>query len=192
MSLSIPQIVAGVAADFQARGITAPVSFGTFNVSKHKSATQVIVGLDAFDFQAPGPPNAPGPQTINATHAARSLFSRVQTVKVWVYAAPDPNPKAPNRTEIAQQNAAALLHNAVAALYRLAHGSYALGVGAGEWPDSDRVEGIMYGSLAIFKAQFWIPVLDDPLPLVMPDPVNTTTEVTWGGPSGDVVAVQTP
>lgn len=192
MSLSIPEIVAAVAADFAARGITAEVLFGSWKPQLHNGANRVILGLADFASAPPGPPNAPGVpfvDTPNDTRGARSLFTRVQSVKVWVHAKPPADEKDAKRSEKAQEATAKLLHATLAAMYRYAHGSF--GWGGGQWPSPEKQE-FLYGSLATFVAQFHIPVLDDEHQAVTPDAAGSTTETSVVFPGGEEQDAMTP
>jgi hypothetical protein len=63
MSLSIPEIVDAVEADFATRNVLADVLFGTWEVSKHNGANRVIFGLDTFEYEAPGQRMLPASST---------------------------------------------------------------------------------------------------------------------------------
>jgi hypothetical protein len=164
--LSIDQIVELVKVDFEERAIVARVEFGGWKKDLYTKAPLVLFDLDTYSSDEGGPANYPGPAFTNEdeTEAARTLTTRVQRVRVHVYGAP-PGKREPNRSVTAHSNAAALLHKTIAALHRIAHGSF--GWGDGEWP-SDDTQDFAYGSYTRFVAEISIPVLDDAHVVVMP------------------------
>jgi len=187
---SIGDVVAAVKADFQARGITATVEFGSWKVPMAKAANKVIFGLGSFSFEPPGPPNAPGVLPIDdpVTQAARSLMTRVQYVPVLVHG-PAPDARDENRSEKAQAATDLLLQQTLAALYRYAHGSF--GWGNGQWVQPEN-QDFLYGAVATFEAQFSIPVLDDPMPVIGVDIEGSTAQTYAVFPSGEVLVSETP
>jgi hypothetical protein len=188
--LSIPEIVEAVSADLAARGVTATVQFGGWKVTYLTGGNRVVFSLEDFEADGPGEPNAPGVQYITPdnTTGARALFTRVQSVKVWVHGAA-PDARDPKRSENAEKATAALLHVTLGAIYRVAHGSF--GWGAGKWP-SDGRQDFVHGSLATFIAQFSIPVLDDEMQGIQPDGEGSTSTMVAELAAGDVTDSVTP
>jgi hypothetical protein len=189
--LSIPDILDALREDFAARDITAETLFGGWKAAYLNGGNRVVFGMGDFQADAPGPANAPGLQfTDDPTNAvaARSLFTRVQSVNVWVHAAP-PDPRDPKRSENAQKRTAELLHATLAGLYRWAHGSFAWG--SGRWLN-DQEQDFVYGSLVTFVAQFSIPVLDDVHEAILPDADASTSETLLSLESGEFVVSVTP
>jgi hypothetical protein len=179
--LSIPDLVIAVQADIAARGYAATkVLFGDWNASKHKDADYVIFGLGGFEFSDPLGPGPYFQDPVAMTSQARALYSRVQTCRVWVTAAPPVPAPDPLRAEKSQVATAALLHAVTTALWRAATGS--LEQGPGEWPRPEQQQ-FVYGSLATFTFKLWIPVLDDAMQFLTPNAAasTTTTYLTIGG-----------
>lgn len=175
MNLTLPEIKDAVVSDFAARSIVAEVLYGTWEVWKAKSNTRVILGLrpgrGSFDFREAGEPNYPGhAYDGGAAQIARAIASDYQIAKAWVYAAPDPNPKAPNRTERVQRACQALKHQLWRAIWRFAGSAVTPIPGSGEWPEEGRLQGVVYGSLCTFEFSLAIPILDDPLAIPPIDP----------------------
>ena len=170
--LSIPDIVAAVQADIQARGFpTTTVFYGDWKASKHNGANQVIFGLRGFELTDPLGPGPYFQDPVAKTSQARALYTRVQACQVWVHAAP-PVPEGDQfRAEKCQVATCALLHAVIAALWRLATGS--LSIGTGEWPRPEKQQ-FVYGALATFIAKFSIPVLDDSFAFVNPNASAST------------------
>lgn len=164
--LSIDQIAELVKVDFEERGITAKVEFGGWKKDCATKAPLVLFDLDTYSSDEGGPANYPGPAFTNEdeTEASRTLTTRVQRVIVHVYGAP-PGKREPNRSITAHTNTSVLLHKTIAALYRIAHGSF--GWGDGEWPTDD-TQDFTYGSYTRFVAEINIPVLDDKHVVVTP------------------------
>lgn len=189
--LSINDIVNAIAADFEVRGIESAVQFGGWKKDYAVGPARVVLALDTYASDAPGLPNAPGMQFTDGpgnTTAARSLFTRVQSVKVWVHGTPPPA-RDPKRSENAEKATAILLHATLRAMYQIAHGSF--GWGGGEWPTDER-QDFVYGSVTSFTAQFSIPVLDDEHQAVTPDAGASTTETIAVLANGDVTVAITP
>lgn len=181
--LSIPDIVAAVQADIQARGFpTTKVLYGDWKASEHKGANHVIFGLRGFDISDPLGPGPYFQDPVTKLSQARSLYSRIQACQVWVHAAPPVPDTDPLRAEKSQVATCALLHAVLAALWRLATGS--LSVEKGEWPRPEKQQ-FVYGALATFIAKFSIPVLDDSLTFVNPDTAgsSSTAYLVVGGNS---------
>lgn len=173
--LSIPDLVAGVRAQFAERSISASVVFGDWNVQRHNAADHVIFGLGDFTGAPPGPHYAPGALPLGDGTAARALYARLQVVTLWVHAAPPSLQSTPDRAELAQQATATLLHQTLAAVWR--H----IGAPApwkGAWPRPAKQE-FLYGSLATVQITLPIPVLDDPMTL------ETATVIDPGTPVFD-------
>jgi hypothetical protein len=189
--LSIPEILDALRADFTERDITAETLFGGWKADYLNGGNRVVFGLSDFQSEPPGLVNAPGlrftDDPANAA-AARSLFTRVQSVNVWVHATP-PDARDPKRSENAQRRTAELLHATLAGLYRWAHGSFAWG--SGKWLN-DGEQDFVYGSLVTFVAQFSIPVLDDALQAIHVDVDGSSSETLISLDNGDIVVSVTP
>ena len=171
MTLSVRGLVDLVAADFAARGIGVPVLFGTWENHKARSDTRVIMGVGDWEFRPPGPPNAPGyAYDAGPERIGRAMDSDYQIALVWCYAAPNPNPKTPSRTELAEDAAKALSHTTWRAIGRAAQGSVAFIPGSGKWVDEGRLQGVVYGALRTWEFHIMSPVLDDPLIIPVLDP----------------------
>lgn len=171
--LSIPDLVAGVRAQFAERSIQAAVVFGDWNVQRHNAADHVIFGLGDFTGAPPGPHYAPGALPLGDGTAARALYARLQVVTLWVHAAPPALQSTHDRAELAQQATATLLHQTLAAVWR--H----IGAPApwkGTWPKPAKQE-FLYGSLATVALTLPIPVLDDAMQLATMGEITTTGPV---------------
>lgn len=189
MSLSIPEITIEVAADLAARGVTAEVVFGSWKKEYHNGGNRIVIGLGDYEYEPPGPANAPGVQVIDENTAARSLMTRAQYAEVVIHAAPVGDEKDPERQTNTHKAACVLLHKTLAAMYRVAHGSF--GWGNGKWPEPERAE-FVYGAVTTFRAQFAVPILDDAFQRVTVDVEGSTTTTKASFPSGDYVAAQSP
>lgn len=168
--LSIPNLVAAVRDDFAERSITASVVFGDWNVQRHNAADHVIFGLAKFKGAPPGPHYAPGALPIGDGTAARALYCRLQNVTLWVHAAPPSLQSTPDRSELAQQATALLLHQTIAAVRRYMSAPFPW---EGDWPRPAKQE-FLYGSLATAVLTLPIPVLDDALTLSTMDEITGT------------------
>lgn len=169
--LSIPDLAAAVQADLQARGYpTTKALYGDWKPALHTAANHVIFGLREFELLDP---LGPGPyiQDPQVASQARAIYSRVQSVQVWVHAAPPVDQRDPLRAEKSQVATAALLHATVAAIWRNAVGS--LSIEKGEWPRPESQQ-FFYGALCTFVLKLWIPVLDDSMQFVIPNAASSS------------------
>lgn len=172
--LCIPDVVAAVQADIQARGYTTTkVLYGDWQPAKHTGANHVVFGLGSFEFLDPLGPGPYFQDPVARNSQARAIYSRVQSCPVWVYAAPPVDQKDPLRAEKSQVATTALLHATVAALWRAATGS--LSLEKGEWPHPE-AQQFVYGALCTFVAKLWIPVLDDAKLFVQADAAASKKE----------------
>jgi hypothetical protein len=190
--LSIPEILDTVRADFEARGIDGEVIFGGWR-KDYFGLNRIVVGLADFELEQPGLPGAPGVHLLDAQgdeergHGARALFTRRQTLRVWISTTP-PGDRDPKRSENAQKATAARLHQFLRALYVACHGS--LVAGRGTWTRDDD-QPFVYGSLVELSPEISIPVFDDLMPAVAVDAEGSTLTTASVDASGEeeIVAV---
>jgi hypothetical protein len=192
MSLSVDWLAEQVKADFQARGIVAEVLYGTEKDVHAKPGPRVIIGLDPnFEIGPPAGPNAPGVKTLpGGTEGARSLMSRLQGVFVSVKTPPpDGSTGNPERSKLAHQLCAALLHETLAAIYRVAHGSVSFG--SAQWQGVETAD-FQYPAHVKFRCVLAIPVLDIRWPKVTIEQLTTKVYAVDPGDGSETLDAETP
>ena len=154
-------LVAAIASDFAARGITAQCLVGEWESERHRGSPRVIGGRGRFGVTDPAGKYQPGAVWDNGDGTvSRALFARVQDFPIWCYAPAPAGTASESIPKEARRQTAALVDRTLAALRRANGGR--LTAGQGEWPSEAR-GGAVYGGLAKFVVTFPVPVLDDPL-----------------------------
>lgn len=191
---SVRQLVTEIKADFAARGVTADVVFGTWNVGVHAGANRVVIGLGAVELNYTGSksidknPAGFGMRVLPGnTQAASALAMHIQNLKIWCHGIADEGTALEDIPALNHDRTVELMHATVAALYRCCGGSASLGLGAGEWPQEEPGD-VTYGSLVTFECGLAVPVLNDKWAVVKPDSMTMTLKADL--PSGLVTVAQ--
>lgn len=188
---SVRNLITEIQADFEPRGVTAEVLFGTWNVAQHAGANRVIIGLGGGELNYTGSKsidrNTAGFGGVrpleNGTQAASTLAFHLQTLRVWCHGIADEGTALEDIPSFNHDRTQELMHATVAAMYRACGGSGSLGLGSIEWPEEESGD-VTYGSLVTFECQLAVPVLSDKWAVAQITSVTTKLKAKF--PSGSV------
>lgn len=192
---SVRNLVTEIKADFEARGVTAEVVFGTWNVAQHAGANRVVIGLGPFKLSYKGaefidknPSGFGGVRILPGnTQAASAIMMHIQNLKVYCHGIADEGTALEDIPAINHDRTQELMHATVAALWRVCGGPGAFGIESGEWLQEESGD-VVFGACAVFDCAIAVPVLGDKWGVAQI--LSTTTKLNLALPSGTVLAGQ--
>jgi hypothetical protein len=195
MTLAIDWVAEQVAADFTARLITGvEVVYGAEKRSHVKPGPRVVFGLEEeFTIGPPAGLAAPGVVLLEGTSppkGARSVATHQQPFVAQIDTPPpEGTSRATDRSKQAATLCAALLHETIVSLYRVAHGS--ISFDRGRWLGADEAD-FRYPSRVLLYCTLHIPVLDVRWPQVTITDLITKLYAVDPGDGTETLDAETP